>query len=425
MQRLNRVPLGMRILAGVLLGIAVGLWLPEPGTVAWADTIAMSGQVAGQLWLASLQMTVLPLVFALLTTGLARAGSGAAGGGIASRALLVFAALYAMGLVAGIALNLSLLKLWPVSPAAVAAFQNVRLSSLDVKVPLVGDIVLGAVPTNVFAAFAAGAVLPVVVFAVLFGLAMTRTDAPRRKSIVRLIDTIADIMFTIVGWVLLLAPVGVLGLAMGTAHKTGLGMLWGLGGYLRHMVTVLLVMLALAYPVAIFWGRIGLRRFATGVAPSQLVALGTQSSVASLPVMMKSADELGVSEETADVTLPLAVSIFRFVGPPLTLTYAIYAAAMAGTPPSLGLMVLCAAIAMLMEFAAAGLPNQVNLFAVSAPAFAAVGAPLGFLPVFLSVDVIPDAIATTGIVSMDVAATTAVNRMQAPSAIKGAELASR
>jgi proton glutamate symport protein len=306
-----------------------------------------------------------------------------------------------------------LLKLWPVSSAAVEAFRNVGSASVDAKVPSVGDIVLGIVPTNVFAALAAGSVLPVVIFALLFGLAMARTDAPRRESIVKLINTVADIMFTIVGWVLVLAPLGVLGLAMATAHQTGLAIIWGLGGYLRHMITVLLVMFALAYPVAVFWGRISLRRFAAGVAPSQMVALGTQSSVASLPVMLKSADALGVSEETADVTLPLAVSIFRFVGPPLTLTYAVYAAAMAGTPPSLGLMVFGAAIALLMEFAGVGLPNQVSLFALAAPAFAALGAPLGFLPVFLSVDVIPDAIATTGIVSMDVAATTAVNRMQA------------
>lgn len=230
----------------------------------------------------------------------------------------------------------------------------------------------------------------------------------------KLIDTVADIMFIIVGWVLVLAPLGVLGLAMGTAHETGLAMLWGLGGYLRHIVVVTFVMLTLAYPVAVLWGRIGLRRFAAGVAPSQLVALGTQSSIASLPVMLRSAKGLGVSEATADVTLPLAVSIFRFTGPALTLTVASYAAAMAGMPPSLGLMGLCALIAMLMEFAAVGLPNQVSMFAISAPAFAALGAPLGFLPVFLSVDVIPDAIATTGIVSMDVAATTVVNRLQSP-----------
>lgn len=423
MQRLSQVPLGLRILAGVLVGIAVGLLLPKPETAAWADNLTMAGQLFGHLWLASLQMTVLPLVFALLTTGLARARSGQAGGSVARRAVVVFAALYATGLTVGIALNLFLLKLWPVSGAAVNAFQNVRSTSVDAKVPLVSDIVLGIVPTNVFAALASGSVLPVVVFAVLFGLAMTRTAEPRRKSIVDFIDTIADIMFTIVGWVLVLAPLGVLGLAMGTAHKTGVGMLWGLGGYLRHMVIVLLVLLALAYPVAVLWGRISLRRFAAGVAPSQLVALGTQSSVASLPVMLKSAEALGVSEETASVTLPLAISIFRFVGPPLTLTYAVYAAAMAGMPPSLSSLTLCAAIAMLMEFAAVGLPNQVSLFAVAAPAFAALGAPLGFLPVFLSVDVIPDAIATTGIVSMDVAATAAVSRMQASTAIEEAALA--
>ena len=414
--RLSQIPLGVRILVGVLLGIAVGLSLPRAGTSAWADTMVMSGQVAGQLWLASLQMTVLPLIFALLTTGLARAGSGAAGGTIAKHALVVFASLYAVGLLIGIALNFLLLQVWPVSPTAIEAFRNVTAASVNTKAPSVGDVVLGIVPTNVFAALAAGAVLPVVVFALLFGLAMGRTEESQRKSIVKLIDTVADIMFTIVGWVLLLAPLGVLGLAMGTAHETGVAMLWGLGGYLRHIVVVTVIMLTLAYPVAVFWGRVGLRRFAAGVAPSQLVALGTQSSVASLPVMLRSAKGLGVSEATADVTLPLAVSVFRFTGPTLTLTVASYAAAMAGMPPSLSLMAFCALLAMLMEFAAVGLPNQVSLFAISAPAFAALGAPLGFLPVFLSVDVIPDAIGTTGIVSMDVAATTVVNRLQSPSA---------
>jgi proton glutamate symport protein len=420
MQRLRNLPLGIRILAGVLIGIAIGISLPKPGTAAWADNLAMAGKVAGQLWLASLQMTVLPLVFALLTTGLARAGSGAGGGTIAKRAVLVFTALYALALIVCIALNFFLLKLWPVSPAAVEAFRNVGSAAVDAKAPSIGDIVLGIVPTNVFAALAAGAVLPVVVFAVMFGLAMAQAEKAQRAGIMKLIDTVAAIMFTIVGWVLLLAPLGVLGLAMGTAHQTGLAMLWGLGGYLRHVVTVMLVMLACSYPVAVLWGGVGLRRFAEAVAPSQLVALGTQSSVASLPVMLKSADALGVPEETANVTLPLAVSVFRFVGPPITLTYATYAAAMAGAPPSLSLLCFGAMVALLMEFAAVGLPNQVSFFAVIAPACAAMGAPLGFLPLFLSVDVIPDALGTTGIVSMDVAATSVIDRMQSPSGVAAA-----
>jgi Na+/H+-dicarboxylate symporter len=420
MRRLRNVPLGIRILVGVLIGIAIGIALPKAGTAPWADNFANSGRVAGLLWLASLQMTVLPLVFALLTTGLARAGSGAGGGAIAKRSVLVFAALYALALTVCITLNFFLLKLWPVSPAAVEAFRSVRSAAVDAKAPSIGDIVLGIVPTNVFAALAAGAVLPVVVFAVLFGLAMARAEEGQRAAVMKLIDTVAAIMFTIVGWVLVLAPLGVFGLAMGTAHQTGLAMLWGLGGYLRHVVIVMLVMLACAYPVAVLWGGVGLRRFAEAVAPSQLVALGTQSSVASLPVMLKSAGALGVAEENANVTLPLAVSIFRFVGPPITLTYATYAAAMAGAPPSLGLLCFGAMVALLMEFAAVGLPNQVSFFAVIAPACAAMGAPLGFLPMFLSVDVIPDAIGTTGIVSMDVAAATVVNRMQAPSAVVGA-----
>lgn len=164
MRRLLNLPLGVRILAGMLLGIATGLLPPKAGAAAWADTLVTTGQVAGRLWLASLQMTVLPLIFALLTTGLARAGSGAAGGTIAKHALVVFATLYGLGLLVGIALNFLLLNVWPVSATAIDAFRNVTAVSVDTKAPFIGDVVLGIIPTNVFAALAAGAVLPVVVF---------------------------------------------------------------------------------------------------------------------------------------------------------------------------------------------------------------------------------------------------------------------
>jgi len=203
-----------------------------------------------------------------------------------------------------------------------------------------------------------------------------------------------------------------LGLVLGTVHETGLAIIWGLAGYLRHLVTVVAVMLALAYPVAVLWGRIGIARFAAAAAPSQLVALSTQSSVGSLPVMLESAKRLRIGEEAANVSLPLAVSIFRFSGPAVTLTVAAYAASAAGLHVGSTQLIGGAMLALLMEFTAVGLPNQVNIFAINAPVFAVFGAPLGFLPVMLAVETIPDAVATTATVSMDIAATAVVDRLQ-------------
>jgi Na+/H+-dicarboxylate symporter len=414
MGRLAKLPLGLRILAGLLLGVCVGIAMPAPGIAAWSDNVANVARVAGQLWLAALQMTVLPLVFALLTTGLSRSpGISGAGGSIARRTVIVFAVLYSLSIVVAVALNSLLLSIWPVSQGAVTAVQSVSASADPGDVPNASEIIVSMVPSNVFSAFAAGAMLPVVLFAILFGLAMRHVEQMKRERVGEFIDAIAAIMFKIVEWVLFLAPLGVFGLVVATVHDTGLAIVWALAGYLRHVLTLVTLILLIAYPVAVLWGRIALAKFAAAVAPSQLVALSTQSSVGSLPVMLKSAKKLGVADEVAGVTLPLAVSIFRFAGPPVTLTVAAYAAAGAGVPIGIWTLISAAALAMLMEFTAVGLPNQVNIIAINAPVFAALGAPLGFLPVMLAVETIPDALATTASVSMDVAATTVVDRIGA------------
>src|SRR5206468_13040528 len=107
--------------------------------------------------------------------------------------------------------------------------------------------------------------------------------------------------------------------------------------------------------------------------------------------------------------LPLAVSIFRFGGPSGTISVAFYAAAAAGLHPTLPALIGGALLALLMEFAAVGLPNQINGFTINAPVFAAFGAPFAFMPIMLAVETIPDAVGTTANVSTDLAAATVIN----------------
>jgi Na+/H+-dicarboxylate symporter len=408
---IDRFPLGLRVLAALLLAVVVGIVLPAPHTAAWSDHLAEIAGTIGQLWLSALQMTVLPLVFCLLVTGLSRPTARESGGAIASRSMFVFGTLYLGSLVVAVLLSSALLQAWPVTSAAASAFRTFAAAPSDVHVLKAGEIIQSVIPSNVFAALAAGAILPVVVFAVLFGLAVRGLAERPRNMVKDLVDAIATVMFAIVGWVLLVAPIGVFGLIVATAHETGAAMLWGLASYLRFVGTIAFIFLLLSYPVAILWARVPLFKFALAAAPSQLVALSTQSSVGSLPVMLKSARSLGVDDEVANVTLPLAVSVFRFAGPVGTLTAATYAAAAAGVQPTVPMLVLAAALALLMEFAAVGLPNQVNLVALLSPVFAVLGAPISFIIVMLAVETIPDAIGTTANVSMDLASTSVVNRL--------------
>ena len=399
------------MLAALLFAVVVGISLPAPHTTAWGDNFAAAAGTVGQLWLSALQMTVLPLVFSLLVTGLGRPVARESGGAVATRSVFVFGALYLLSLLFSVVLSIGLLRTWPVTQDAAAAFRTFAAAPGDVHVPTAGEIVQSIIPSNVFAALAAGAILPVVVFAVLFGLGLRGLPERSRNMVRELIHAIANVMFKIVSWVLLVAPFGVFGLIVATAHETGTAMLWGLASYLRYVCTIAFIFVLLCYPVAVLWARLPLLKFAAAAAPSQLVALSTQSSVGSLPVMLKSAEALGVDDEVASVSLPLAVSVFRFAGPVGTLTAAAYAAAAAGVQPTVTMLVLGASLALLMEFAAVGLPNQVNLVALLSPVFAVLGAPIGFVVVMLAVETIPDAIGTTANVSMDVAATSVVDRL--------------
>ncbi|WP_313445134.1 cation:dicarboxylate symporter family transporter, partial [Brevundimonas sp.] len=160
------------------------------------------------------------------------------------------------------------------------------------------------------------------------------------------------------------------------------------------------------YVVAIVWGRISLARFARAVAPAQVVAVSTQSSLASLPVMIERArDWLGVPQTSAGLVLPLAVAVFRITSPVANLAVCLYVAQLHGVELGLGVLIAGGLTAIAVSIASVGLPGQVSFFAAIGPICLAMGLPLGVLPLLLAVEVIPDIFRTVGNVTADLAAT--------------------
>jgi Na+/H+-dicarboxylate symporter len=387
-----------RILAGLALGLVTGALLSGRSAAPMALAVATP---VGRLWLDALTMTVVPLVFSLLVTGILGAAEDARKDRTAFRALVWFAMLLVGSCVAAATWTTLLLHLWPLSDAAS------RLRPPAGAPPPIGssaDWVSGIIPTNPIRAAADTAMVPLVVFALFFGFAAARIESDLRRSIQRLFRAIAEAMLVIVQWVLLAAPLGVFALALGLGARVGLEAAGVLGQYIVVAASACLLVTLLAYVVTVAFGRVSPLRFARAALPVQVVALSTQSSLATLPAMIQAAARLEVDAARAGIILPLAVSIFRAASAAANVAVALYLAALHGVTVGPGMLLIGSVTAAAVSLAAVGLPAQVSFFATIAPVCIAVGVPVTALPLLLAIEALPDLFRTLGNVTNDMAA---------------------
>lgn len=399
-----RVPAALTF-AGLALGFLAGIALR--GTSA-LDALLAVAEPAGSLWLRALQLTILPLVIGLVVTGISQTLAAAGGGSLARRAVGLFVTvLLAAGTMAALVVP-ALLALFPIPQRAAQALSG---GAADPgKVPGVADILNAMMPENIFAAAASGAMLPVVVFASLFALALTRVAEAPRRQITVFFEGLAAAMMVIVGWVLMLAPVGVFGLAVSLAAKTGSEAIGALAHYILVVSAAGLVVLICGYVLAVVLARQPLGAFARALVPVHAVAISTQSSLASLPAMLAATRRLGVRESTADFVLPLAVAIFRATSPAMNMAVAIYAAKLTGVPLSPAALAAGVFVAFLVSLSSVSLPGTISFVISVGPIAMAMGVPIAPLALLVAVEMLPDIMRTLGNVTMDVAVTAAVDR---------------
>lgn len=393
----------IRILAGLIFGLTAGALLAGTEAGVAAGRLA---QPVGRLWLDALTMTVVPLVFSLLVTGVIGAAGHAAGGRIAARALWWFALLLLAASLLAVPVTLLVLQLSPLPPAAAS------LAAAGGPAPSVGgsDWLANIIPTNVIKSAADTAMVPIVVFALLFGIAATRIEDELRSQIDRTFRAVAQIMLVIVRWVLWVAPLGVLALAYAVGLRLGSGAAGVLVHYVMVVVIACLATVVMTYAWAALFGRIGPLAFARAALPPQIIAVSTQSSLASLPAMVDAAEPLGIDRSGAGVVLPLAVSLFRAASAAANVAVAIYLAHVHGVALGPWALVLGGVVAATVSVAAVGLPAQVSFFAVIAPVCLAMGVPVTLLPLLLAIETLPDIFRTLGNVTADLAVARIVGR---------------
>jgi len=399
-------------LGALLIGLALGAMSGGMADGPRGDLLATASFV-GTLWLNALKMTVIPLVVALLVVGIAKSAEAAMGGRIAGRSVLWIVIICTASAVLGALGTLLLTRIFPLAQSTAASLQA-ALAGVEQKasapLPGIADFFKGVVPDNVFAAATNGDILPLVVFAVLFALALGQISAEGRRSIVALFEAIADALLVIIGWVLLIAPLGVLALAFSVGSAAGGSAFAGLGHYVVLISVIGIVVTLIGYPLAIIAGRIPPLTLARGLLPPQAVAISTRSSLASLPAMLTATRAIGVREQVADVTLPIAVALFRATGPAMNTAVAFYVAHWLGLHPTVPQMIAATAVGAVMSYGAVSLPGEVSFISSIAPIALALGVPIAPLGLLVAVEMIPDIFRTVGNVTLDVALAAVVDK---------------
>ncbi|MGV7121105.1 dicarboxylate/amino acid:cation symporter [Sphingopyxis sp. 550A] len=389
------------LVAGMLLGIGIEMASPDTGTASLPFI-----EPVGILWLNALKMTIVPLVVALLVTGITATADAARAGKLAGRAVATFiGANILAGLMTLLLLPL-LLKLFPLSSAAAEGLRHGLGGTPGTGAsPSFADFLLSLIPTNPIAAAAETAILPLIVFTTIFAFAITRVGGAERAILSGLFKALGDAMLVVIGWVLALAPIGVFALGYALAVKAGVSAFGGLLHYVLMLSAIGAATILLGLLLAVLVAGIPLPRFLRAMVPPFAVALSTQSSLASLPAMLRATADLGVDPKKADVVLPLAVALFRFTSPAMNLAVVVYVAWLFGISLSPWALAVGLAVALAAALSSVSLPGSISFVTSIAPIAIAMGVPVAPLGLLVAVETFPDIFRTIGNVIADVAAT--------------------
>lgn len=391
--------------AALIIGLGAGVLLSGADLPQWLkDSVA----VAGTLWLRALQMTIIPLVAALLVLGLSQMVEAASAGRAARRFIaLVIGVAVIGGLFTAIALP-ALLGVFAI-PENAAGFITEGAQGGQ-EVPGILEFLKSLVAPNIIAAASETAMLPLTVFFALFAIAITRLPKGQAATLLGIFHALANVMLLIIGWVLWVAPVGVAALAFGVGLRSGGGAFAVLGHYIIVVSAMGGFIFLLAYGIAAALGRVNIIAFAKAILPAQAVAISTQSSLASLPAMLDSASRLGLRSSTSEFVLPLAVAIFRATSVAMNLAVALYVAELAGVEVPFALMLVGIAVAVVISIGSVSLPGSISFVVSIGPIALAMGVPIEPLVLLVAVEMLPDIMRTLGNVTMNVAVTSAVDQ---------------
>lgn len=382
---------GLQVTVGLLAGLALGMWLSHEGApTPMVSRLMATLDTIGTGWINAVRMTVIPLVVPLLIVGVAGSDDARSTGSVGARAFgWMLALLVACALFSAVAS-----RLWfdgfTIDPAATARLR----ASAHFEAPP-GDALtarswlLSLIPLSPIKAAADGTLLPVVLFTLLYAFALARIGDKGREAQLAFFRGMADTMLLVVRWILSLAGVGIFGLAAVLGQKLGTAALGAIGFYFLVLISLLVIPTLALYGVVALSGRVALGTFARALIPAQVVALGSRSSLAALPAMVKGAtDVLRLPAAATGFTLPLCASVFKLNSGVYWAVGGLFTATLYGVPLSTGDLAILALAGVVLSFSTPGIPSGGQLLQV--PVYTALGLPVEAVGIMIALDTLPD-----------------------------------
>jgi proton glutamate symport protein len=330
------------ILVAIIVGAEIGHDFP---------VFAVNLRVLGQIFLNLIKTIVAPLLFATLVVGIAGHSNLKQVGRMGVKALIYFEVVTTIALFIGwAAITLSQAGVGMVLPTPTGQTAVPKPQTWQ-------EIVLHTFPENIAKSVAEGQILQIVVFAVIFAIALALVREERRRPMLEFCESLAETMFKFTGIIMYFAPIGVAGAIAYTVGQVGVGVLGNLVKLLLTLYAALIVfVLGVLLPVALMF-KVPLRRFLAAAAEPFSIAFATTSSEAALPSAMENMERIGVPRHVVAFVIPTGYS-FNLDGTSLYLSLAsIFVAQAAGVEMTVGEQMIMLLTLMLTSKGVAGVPR--------------------------------------------------------------------
>lgn len=405
-----------KVLIALTAGLAIGVAISTSDS-AMLHAVPGYLEPIGTVWVNALRMIVIPLVVSAILIGITSLPDPRSIGRVGGRALVLSLVMLASAAMFAVLVGPPLLSMLTIDAGASAALRaSASAASGDAlerarNIVGFGQWLADLVPTNPVKAAADGAMLPVIVFTLVFGLAMTRIGASDRDQFMRVVQGVYDAALTLVRWVLIAAPLGVFALTIPLAMRLGLAAAGAVAYYVGAVTAMCVAFMALLYLAAWLIGKQSPRVFARACAPAQAVAFSSRSSLVTLPALLEGAETvLRLPLPIRAFFLPLAVATFR-TGSAIAIPVGVlFMARLYGVHVSAQQLVTIALTSIVTSFSVPGIPGGTII--VMVPVLLAADLPVASIGLLLGVDTIPDMFRTTTHVTADMAAASILARFE-------------
>ena len=340
---LKKENLFLRVAIGFVLGVILGLA---------AKDFSIATKVVGDIYLNLIKLMIIPIVVCAVFCGIANIKDGTLLRRIGVRTVALYVVMFVVCAVISLAIA------WTIRPGLGTVFENAPVYEGEVTTPTITSFLLTIVPTNIIKAGADGSTLPVILFTIVFAVAIL-SIGEKGRPVLDFMNSLSDAFFKMLGYFMEISPIGVLSLMAYSVAQYGAGIFSALAKYIGTcwLCCIVVFLVAMVLPVSLYT-KVSPVKFLKACGKVALVTLSTTSSAATLPTTINvSVEDLGAPEGVSKFTLPLGCTINMCGGACSFCCLAVFVSDFYSINLPLGTIVFLVLVATLLNMAAPGIPG--------------------------------------------------------------------